>query len=41
MYAREYDMLAKAKQKKHETHTICKLLVLVRDQLRKEYGSAR
>jgi hypothetical protein len=41
IYAREYDMLAKAKQQKTQTHTICKLLVLVRDQVRKEYGSAR
>ena len=36
MYALEYDMLARAKQQHSQTHVICKLLVLVRDQERKQ-----
>jgi sulfur transfer complex TusBCD TusB component (DsrH family) len=36
MYALEYDMQARAKQKHSQTHVICKLLVLVRDQERKQ-----
>jgi hypothetical protein len=35
MYALEYDMLARAKQQHSQTHVICKLLVLVRDQERR------
>ena len=35
MYALEYDMLARAKQKHSQTHVICKLLLLVRDQERR------
>lgn len=36
MYAMEYDMMMKAKQTHSQTHVICKLLTLVRDQTRKE-----
>ena len=36
MYALKYDMLARAKQQHSQTHVICKLLVLVRDQERKQ-----
>ena len=35
MYALEYDMQARAKQQHSQTHVICKLLVLVRDQERR------
>jgi sulfur transfer complex TusBCD TusB component (DsrH family) len=35
MYALEYDMIARAKQQHSQTHVICKLLVLVRDQERR------
>lgn len=35
MYALEYDMVARAKQQHSQTHVICKLLVLVRDQERR------
>jgi sulfur transfer complex TusBCD TusB component (DsrH family) len=35
MYALEYDMIARAKQKHSQTHVVCKLLVLVRDQERR------
>lgn len=38
MYALEFDMLKKSKQEASQQHTICKLLVLVRDQTRKECG---
>ena len=38
MYALEYDMMSKAKQMHSQTHVICKLLTLVRDQTRKECG---
>lgn len=36
MYALEFDMLKKSKQEVSQPHTICKLLVLVRDQTRRE-----
>lgn len=36
MYALEYDMLGRSGQNKSQTHVICKLLVLVRDQVRNE-----
>jgi hypothetical protein len=37
MYAAEYDSLNKAKNpNKPQTHVLCKLLVLVRDETRKE-----
>ena len=36
MYALEYDMIARAKQQHSQTHVICKLLLLVRDQERKQ-----
>ena len=39
MYALEYDMIARAKQKHSQTHVVCKLLVLVRDQERKQYAA--
>ena len=35
MYALEYDMQARAKQQHSQTHVICKLLLLVRDQERR------
>lgn len=37
MYAREYDMITRNKQQQSQTHVLCKLLVLVRDQTRKQY----
>jgi hypothetical protein len=39
MYAMEYDSLGRNGKTKSQTHVICKLLVLVRDQVRKEYAS--
>jgi len=39
MYALEYDMQARAKQQHSQTHVICKLLVLVRDQERKQHAA--
>jgi hypothetical protein len=36
MYALEYDALAKAEKEPTQTHVICKLLTLVREQTRKE-----
>ena len=39
MYALEYDMVARAKQQHSQTHVICKLLVLVRDQERKQHAA--
>jgi len=39
MYALEYDSLGRNGKDKSQTHVICKLLVLVRDQVRKEYAS--
>jgi hypothetical protein len=41
MYALEYDMMSKAKQMHSQTHVICKLLTLVRDQTRKESEQAK
>jgi sulfur transfer complex TusBCD TusB component (DsrH family) len=38
MYALEYDSLGRNGKTKSQTHVICKLLVLVRDQVRKEYA---
>lgn len=39
MYAAEYDSLNKAKNpNKSQTHVLCKLLVLVRNETRKEKG---
>jgi hypothetical protein len=37
MYALEYDMLSRSKQQPSQTHVICKLLVLVRDQERRRH----
>ena len=37
MYALEYDMVSRAKQQPNQTHVICKLLVLVRDQERRRH----
>lgn len=39
MYAIEYDTLKRSGKMTSQTHVIAKLLVLVRDQVRKEYGS--
>lgn len=39
MYAMEYDSLGRNGKTKSQTHVLCKLLVLVRDQVRKEYAS--
>lgn len=36
--AKQFDVLHKANQEKTESHVICKLLTLVRDQTRKECG---
>ena len=36
MYAIEYNMLKRSDKEPSQTHVICKLLVLVRDQVRKE-----
>lgn len=36
MYAMEYDSLKRTGKEPSQTHVICKLLVLVRDQVRKE-----
>lgn len=36
MYATEFDSLNRAGQPKQQTHVLCKLLVLVREQVRKE-----
>jgi hypothetical protein len=38
MYAIEFDTLKRSGKEAAQTHLICKLLVLVRDQVRKEYG---
>ena len=38
MYAAEFDTLTRSKKDKSQTHVLCKLLVLVRDQTRKECG---
>ena len=40
MYALEYDMIFRAKQQPSQTHVICKLLLLVREQTRKECNAA-
>lgn len=37
--AHQFDLIHKAGQQKTESHVICKLLKLVRDQTRKEYES--
>jgi hypothetical protein len=37
MYALEYDSLKRSGKDTAQTHVICKLLVLVRDQVRKEH----
>ena len=37
LYATEYDAISRANQEKSQSHIICKLLVLVRDQVRKEW----
>ena len=36
--AKQFDVLHKANQEKTESHVICKLLTLVREQTRKECG---
>lgn len=36
MYAMEFDSLNRANQPKQQTHVLCKLLVLAREQIRKE-----
>jgi len=41
MYALEYDTLKRSGRDTAQTHVICKLLVLVRDQVRKEYGRSK
>lgn len=41
MYALEYDTLKRSGKDTAQTHVICKLLVLVRDQVRKEYVSEK
>ena len=41
MYAIEYDSLKRTSKEPAQTHVICKLLVLVRDQVRKEYGQSK
>ena len=38
MYAMEYDTLKRSGKEPPSTYVICKLLVLVRDQVRKERG---
>ncbi len=38
MYATEYDSLGRNGKEKSHTHVICKLLVLVRDQVRQQYA---
>lgn len=38
MYATEYDSLGRNGKEKSQTHVICKLLVLVRDQVRQQYA---
>ena len=38
MYALEYDSLGRNGKEKSQTHVICKLLVLVRDQVRQQYA---
>lgn len=38
MYALEYDSLGRNGKDKSQTHVICKLLVLVRDQVRQQYA---
>ena len=41
MYALEYDSLKRSGKDTAQTHVICKLLVLVRDQVRKEHDNHR
>lgn len=36
MYAAEFDSLLRAEKDRAQTHVLCKLLVLVRDQVKKE-----
>lgn len=38
MYALEFDSLGRNGKEKSQTHVICKLLVLVRDQVRQQYA---
>jgi hypothetical protein len=38
VYALEYDMVIRAEQEPSQSQVICKLLMLVRDQTRKECG---
>lgn len=40
MYAAEFDSLLRSKKDKSQTHVLCKLLVLVRDQVRAETRGA-
>jgi len=40
MYALEYDTLKRSGRDTAQTHVICKLLLLVRDQTRKECNAA-
>lgn len=39
MYAAEFDSLNRNGKDKSQTHVICKLLSLVRDQVRQQYAS--
>ena len=39
MYAAEFDSLNRNGKDKSQTHVICKLLSLVRDQVRQEYAN--
>jgi len=39
MYALEFDSLNRNGKDKSQTHVICKLLMLVRDQVRQQYAS--
>jgi len=39
--AKQFDVLHKANQEKTESHVICKLLTLVREQTRKECGQVK
>jgi hypothetical protein len=38
MYATEFDSLLRAGKDKPQTHVLCKLLALVRDQVKQEYS---
>lgn len=39
MYALEYDSLGRNGKEKSQTHVICKLLVLVREQVKQQYAN--